>query len=399
MAIGVAAYFIIPSGSAQARALVDFFFDFALRFGRFTLLPLLFFCVATACFKLNENKMVFKTGSWTFGLILLSSLALMLLGLFSSLIVHLPRIPITMEKTNTLTEFSIQGLLLQLFPYSGFEALLNGAFLLPCFIFAGLAGAGASSERAASKTAFSIFDSMSRVCYNVMSFVTEIFVIGMIAIMCKWTLEFVPVMSSPVFRPMIILLLVDLSLVAFVAYPLVLHFFCHEPHPYRVLYASLCPFLVAFFSGDANLSLQVNMRHGKDSLGIKRRINSVTFPLFSIFARGGDALVMAFSFVIILRSYSPLPINAFVVLWIALLSFLLSFALGSLSSGGAFIAITVMCSLYGRGLEPSYLLLKEVAPILTSFAAGFNAITAMFASYIVAVKTGMYQPKELKHFI
>ena len=110
-------------------------------------------------------------------------------------------------------------------------------------------------------------------------------------------------------------------------------------------------------------------------------------------------MVMAFSFVIILRSYSPLPINAFVVLWIALLSFLLSFALGSLSSGGAFIAITVMCSLYGRGLEPSYLLLKEVAPILTSFAAGFNAITAMFASYIVAVKTGMYQPKELKHFI
>ena len=169
--------------------------------------------------------------------------------------------------------------------------------------------------------------------------------------------------------------------------------------PYRVLYASICPFLVAFFSGDTNLALALNLRHGKESLGIKRRINAFSFPLFSIFGRGGAALIQAAGFVLILRSYSSLGIPVLDVLWIAGVSFLLSFALAEIPLGGPFAAITSMCLLYGRGFESGYLLLKNAVPVICAYAAGIDALTAMFGSYIIAVKTKMIHHQELRKFI
>ena len=77
----------------------------------------------------------------------------------------------------------------------------------------------------------------------------------------------------------------------------------------------------------------------------------------------------------------------------------LSFLLGGLPSGGSFIALTVLCTLYGRGFETGYLLLRPVAPILCSFAAAFDVLSAMFGSYIVGVKTHMIEHHSVRHFI
>ena len=266
-------------------------------------------------------------------------------------------------------------------------------------VFAGLAGAGAASDKSISKPAVTLFDSLSKVCYIVMSLFTEFLAIGMIALMTRWAFNFKNIIAAGVYTPLIIMLTVDLILVAAVIYPLILRFLCHEPHPYRVLYASITSFLVSFISGDTNLTLLLNMRHGAESLGIRRRINAVSFPLFSIFGRGGAALVEAFCFVLILRSYIPLPISVTDILWIGGVALLLSFVQSGLPSGGAFIAITVMCVMYGRGFEAGYLLLKDAAPLLCCFAAGFDAFTAIFGSYIVGVKTRMVIHQEIHKFI
>ena len=124
---------------------------------------------------------------------------------------------------------------------------------------------------------------------------------------------------------MIIMLLVDFILIAGVIYPIIIRYLCHDPHPYKILYASICSVLTAFFSADSNLVLQLNMRHGKESLGIRRRINGVVHPLFSIFARGGSALVTTIGFIMIWRSYSSLTIPFTDILWITFTSFGISF--------------------------------------------------------------------------
>ena len=396
---GLALAIIVPPSSAQFQSLLDFFVDLVVRFGRYTILPVLLFSVAVSCFKLRDEKLLFKTVGWTFGVIVVSSFGLMLMGLLSALLIKLPRIPITTEKVTEVFSFTWKSLITKLFPYSGFEAIIDGVYILPCFVFAFLAGAGSASDKNASKAAVGLFDSLSRVFYIVMGLFTEIIAVGMIAIMFRWSLEFFATVKTGVYNSLILMLFVELLVIAIVIYPLVLKFLCHEPHPYRVLYASICPLLVAFFSGDTNLALALNLRHGKESLGIRRRGNAFTFPLFSVFARGGAAMVSTISFILILRSYSSLGIPVADMFWIGGISFVLSFALAGIPSGGAFILITTMCLLYGRNFDSGYLLLKNAAPVICAVATGIDSLTAMFGSYIVAVKTKTVHHQELRKFI
>ena len=46
-----------------------------------------------------------------------------------------------------------------------------------------------------------------------------------------------------------------------------------------------------------------------------------------------------------------------------------------------------------------FLLLKPAAPIICSFAAAFDALTAMFGTYIIAVKTKLIEHHSINHFI
>ena len=232
-----------------------------------------------------------------------------------------------------------------------------------------------------------------------MNFISEMLAVGMIALMSKWTLDFLRVLAFKNYTPLLVLLGADFALVAFALYPALLKLFWKEPHPYRVLYASIGPLFAAFSSGDTNLTLPISMRHGKESLGIKRRINAVTFPLFSVFGKGGVALVSIVCFITILRSYSPLEISRSVLIWAGLHAFLLSFVLCEHSSGSAFLALTMLCTAYGSGFKESYLLLKNAAPLICSFAAGFDALTAIFGSYVVALETGHVERQELRRFI
>ncbi len=399
IALGVAFAIILPPQSEQARAALDFVTDLVIRFGRYALVPMLFFSIATACFKLRDEKLMLKTGLWTFALIILSSLFLVALGLGAALLFCKQQIPMGIEQTNDIPTLDVPALLVKLFPYSGFSSLLNDSYLLPCFVFAGFIGAGAADDQAASRNAMALFTSLGKVCYNVMSFFTEILSVGMIAIVCRWTLVFIALHRLGTYAELFRLLAILLAIVGVVVYPLILRILCHEHHPFRVLYASIAPFCIAFFSADSNLVLPLATRHGKESLGIRHRVNAVTYPLFSIFARGGAALVVCVCFIAILRSYSLLKIERETIMWIGTSAFLLSFLLGEHPTEGPFLALTIMCMNYGNGFEAGFLLLRDAAPILCSFAAAFDVLTAMTGSYIVGLKTHTVKRQEIAKFI
>lgn len=399
IALGIGAAFILPADSPAVSSLIASFSEFSVRFGRYTLLPLLFFGVSSAVFRLRSTKNLQKTAVWTLMTILGTTLILALLGLVSILLVKLPRIPITGEKMSSLPSIDIKSLVMQLFPYSGFEALQQGAFLLPCFIFAGFAGAGCTTDQNASKPVISFFESAAKLCYSIMSFFIEWLCVGMIAVSAWWMISARQVFASGTYTPLFIMLSVDFVLVIGLIYPLIVHFLCNDQHPYHVVYACITPVITAFFSGDSNLSLPVNLRHTRESLGVHQPSSDVTIPLFSIFARGGSALVTTICFVMILRSYSSLGFAFFDILWIFGASVAISLILSSLPSGGTFVALTILCTMYSRGFEAGYLLLRPAAPVFCSFAAAFDAVSAIFGSYVVAVKTKQFEHVELKHYI
>ena len=399
LALGLLAAFILPTENAAFASAVAFLTELFIRVGRYVVVPLLFTGAIVAVNKLRSSKLLLKTTLLTVLIIVVSSLILTFVGLLSILIVKLPRIPITVDVATDAFNLDVKGMILSLFPYSGFEALKEGSFLLVSLVFAFIIGWESASEETAFKPVFALSDSFSNLFYNIANFFTEIMAILCIAIVCYWTMDFRTVIEPGIFTPMVIMFLVDFVIVAGIIYPLILRFVCHDPHPYKVLYASLAPLILSFFSGDSNLVIPLANRHLRDSLGIRRRCRGFTYPMFSIFARGGAALVSTISFILIWRSYSSLSIPVTDILWIFGLSFGLSFLLGGIPSGGAFVLLTIICSKYARGFETSVLLLKPASMIICSFAALFDTLTAMVGSYIVAVKTKTIDHHSITHFI
>ncbi|MBQ4378944.1 MAG: dicarboxylate/amino acid:cation symporter [Treponema sp.] len=397
--LGILAAFILPLGNASVDSVVSSLSEISIRFGRYALVPLLLFGTAMAMYNLRSKKHILKTGMWTLGTIAGTTLILVFLGLLTILIVTLPRIPITGEKISEVPSINIKEMILGIFPFSLFDSLKDGVYLLPVFFLAAFAGGACASDLADSKPILTVFESAMKLCQTISGFFVEWLSVGMIAISCYWMLTARTVFDSNIFVPLFVMLLVDFIIVAGVIYPLVLRVLCKDLRPYHVLYAGICSTITAFFSADTNLSLLTIYRHNKESLGIHDETNNFSLPLFAIFARGGTALVTTVCFVTILRSYSSLGFTLFDVIWIFGVSFGISFALGAFPVGGVFVSLTVICSMYGRGFEAGYLLLRPAMPVLCSFATAFDALSAIFGTYIVAVKTKKIDKIELKHYI
>lgn len=397
--LGIIMALVVPTDMLQSGGILGFFSELAVRSVSFILIPVLFFGITVSVFRLRETKLLLKTVGITALITVASSVLFTMLGLISVFLVRLQRIPISVDRVSQIASLNIQGNILKLFPYSGFESLIDGVYLLPLVLFGVLAGFGCASDKIESKPTITLFESLSKVCYSVMAFFIDIFSIGLIAVSCSWAIEFFQVLSTGIYNGLIIMIASLFILIVVVFYPLVLRLVCKEYHPYRVLFAAVAPMAAAFVSGNSNIALAVNLRHGNESLGIKRKLSSVTMPLFSIFARGGSALVTAISFVIILKSYSSLSIAFIDVLWIAFFSCLCSFCLGALPTGGAYVALTVLCTMYGRGFEAGYLLLRPAAPLLCAFGAAIDAVTMIFGSYITANKLKMTERIDIKYFI
>ena len=397
--VGIAFALIAPQQNAAFTGITQYISDLAIQFGRYALYPVVFFSFTIGVYELRESKTLFKLGAITANIIIITTILLTVTGLITVLIRNPSRIPIFVEGATETGKFGILESFKQLFPSSAFEVFTNGLFILPLCIFGGFAGAGCAVDKSESKATLTLFDSLSRVSYAVMSFFVDILSVGMIAISVQWVLQFHTMLAAKVFTDFMLLLLFDLLLLALVIYPALIRFMCGKVNPYRVLYAGLASILAAFFSGDTNMTLPVLLRHTNESLGVRRRISSVTLPMFSIFGRAGTALTITVSFIVILKSYSSLGIAFNDMLWLMALSVVLSMLLGRFPAGGAYIALATVCALYGRGFEAGYLILKPAAFFICSVAAAIDALTAIMGTFVIAKRHDMVNHRDLRFFI
>lgn len=397
--LGFLAATVIPTEILQSKGILDFLTTLSINAGRYVLIPLLFFSVTMGVCKLRETKKLFKVAILSVLGIILSTIFFTGIGVASVLLIKLPRIPISIDRITETVSFDIKDMILRLFPVNALDALKEGSYLLPLLVFAGFAGAGCAADKSIAKPMVSVFDSLSGVCYIVLHFFTDMVAIGLIAISCSWAIMYREIYAKGTFNSLFLMLLADFLFISCIFYPLLLWLLCKEKHPYKVLYASIGPIIAAFFSGDTNFALMAALRPVKESLGVKRRVGTVVQPVFAIFARGGAALTTTISFVLILRSYSSMGISTDDIMWICSMSILLSFILGTSTTGGTYTSIMLMCTMYGRGKEAGYLLLKPAMPVICAFAAAIDVVTMIFSSYIIASKTKCVEQKTLGQFI
>ena len=397
--LGIIIAIIAYSDSVFFNSAVEFLSNIAIQFGRYSLYPVLFFGFTLSICKLRESRSLLKLSIYIAVFIIISSFLTALLGLVSVSISSPPRIPIFVEETSSVETLGIMESFLRLFPSSAFEAFVDGLYILPLCIFAGFAGAACAVDKNISKPVLTLFDSLSRVSYAVMAFFVDMFSIGLIAISVNWFIKFQAMLSTKFFTGLITLLLVDFFIIALIIYPLILKIICRDINPYKVLYAAIAPVCAAFFSGDTNLTLPILLRHSNESLGVRRRISSVSLPVFSVFGRAGSAMVVTISFIVILKSYSSLGISAKDMFWLVGISTLFSFFLGRFPVTGTYISLVAVCAIYGRGFESGFLILRPAAFFIGSIAAAIDALTAMVGTYIIGDLSKMTNTRNLRFFI
>ena len=77
--LGIIAALILPTENLVLQRVIAFLTDFAIRFGRYMLLPLLFFSMTISVCNLREDKKLLKVAFQTVGIVILSSFTIVLI--------------------------------------------------------------------------------------------------------------------------------------------------------------------------------------------------------------------------------------------------------------------------------------------------------------------------------
>ncbi|PIE99089.1 MAG: dicarboxylate/amino acid:cation symporter [Treponema sp.] len=400
VAIGLIFAFVSGFDNAVFNNAVQAISEISIQIGRYALYPVVFFGLTIGIFNLRDTKRLGKLFLFFICFTVGAALLLSLIGMLSLWIARPSRIPIFIEKSTEIPVPGIKNFFLRLFPSSAFSALVDGSFIMPLCIFGGFAGMGFSAvEKQFSKPGLNIFDSFSRVAYAVMAFFVDFFALCVVAVSAYWMFRFRTMLASNFFTDFIFLLLIDMIIIVAGVYPLIIKIFCKDVNPYKILYASLAPMLIAFFTGDANATLPVTIRHVHESLGVRRRISNVATPLLSVFAKAGTAMVLTISFMVIFMSYSSQQMGISGMLWLVFISTFFSFFLGMFPQRGAYIAIAGICMLYGSGFEAGYLILKPAVFFIEAVALVINTVTTITGTYIAGYISDLIIDKDARFFI
>jgi len=398
--LGIVAGFLLPSANQSAANAIAWLGELAIRIGRYGLAPILVFSLTIAVYELRQDGQFWGLTLRTFLAIFACSVFVISAGILATLVFPPSRIPILNEGLADAISLNTADNILKIFPSNMFAAVVSdGVFILPLCIFAFFLGMGLSYDRNYTKPVISLIDSLSRIFYHIVSFFSEILGFVMIVLSAYWAIRFHQVLKADVFQDLILLLGILSVVLGFGILPLFLYFLKPKTNPWAILYGSLSQALAAFFSGDINFTLPVLFRHIKENLGVRRRSNTVTVTLFTVFGRAGSAMVAAAAFIVIIKSYSSLPINTGIIVSIAGRALLISFLLAGHPGDGAYTALAVICLGYGGGFEAGYLILKPLAFYLIAVGTFLDVMITSIGSYAVSHISGFQEDKEIRHFI
>ena len=398
--LGIFIGFFLPSGNQAAINAIAWLGELAIRIGRYGLVPILVFSLTIAVYELRQDGQFWGLIFKTFLVIVCCSVFIISAGILVTLTFPPARIPIFNEGLADAVHLDTADNILRIFPSNMFTAVVDdGIYLLPLCFFAFFLGMGLSYDKNYTKPVISLVDSLSRIFYHIVSFFSEILGFVMIVLSAYWAVRFNSILKADVFQDLILLLGIFSVVLGFGILPMFLYFLRPKINPWAILYGSLSQALAGFFSGDINFTLPVLFRHVKENLGCRRRSNTVIVTLFTIFGRAGSAMVAAVAFIVIIKSYSSLPISTNVIISIAGRALLISFLLAGHPGDGAYTALAVLCLGYGGGFEAGYLILKPMAFYLIAIGTFLDVMIMSIGVYGISHTGGFQEDKVVRHFI
>ncbi|MBI9107280.1 MAG: dicarboxylate/amino acid:cation symporter [Spirochaetales bacterium] len=396
--VGVLLGIFIPEAWTNLE-LIEKLSYLSVSLGRYILFPLVFFSVITGIYTLSRNKKTTVLFGKTIFYMVATSALLSIIGTLSVLLLSPERIPVFIEENAPVNLPGFYETLLTIFPRNFFAAVFqDGNHILPLFIMAILVGFNLNFDKVITRAAVQFFESMSGIFYHINSFIIEL--MGFFVIPMAWFLteQIRNTAEIDLFRQMLLAIAADILLIIFIIYPIIIYFILGKKNPYKWIYGAIAPALAAAVSGDSLFCLGLQIKNSRENMGSKPEAGSVNLPLLAIFGRGGTAMITAVAFIVILKSYSSLGLNLSGVIWVAAFSFLASFIVGPFPGSGFFVSVSLLCSIYGKGIEEGYLILKPILPILFSVSVLLDTMTNSLVSMIGSKRAGLQEDIPIRKF-
>jgi len=396
--LGVAVGLVVPLTGFSG--VLDALVELSMNLGRYALLPLLFFSIPVAVHEMHEERKLLRMSLRTSAYSVVAVLALTALGSGAAFLLSPGRIPLSSDASFDAGAVPRLGdLLPELVPSGAASVLLSGEFLLPSALLALILGLALAFDRAATKPTLTLFDSLSRILWQVNSFMVEILPLPLILIAAARTATLASSMKTAVYGRLLLAVAAESLFVVLALAPLVLFLMDRKRNPYRTIYGLLGPAIAGLVTGHLHAPAGGLAKHLKESLGVRRRAGAPALPLALTLGRAGTAMVTATAFIVILSSYSSLGVGVDTVLWMLAFVPASAFLLGAAPGAGPAAALAFLCAAYGRGFESGYILIAPVALPLLAMAVAVDVVVAGCAVALAASKADCAVVRDVRHFI
>ncbi|MCL2480349.1 MAG: cation:dicarboxylase symporter family transporter [Spirochaetaceae bacterium] len=386
--LGLVTGFIFSNNSASALQVVKPFVDVFINIGRYSFYPLVFFSLTIGVHELLLNKRFFQVHKNAIIVMVATVFFSTILGALITLVFSPERIPVILERKSIEAFPSFYSQLLEIFPKNLFSIFSDsGNFIIPTVFLALLLGINLGFDKTITKPVVTLFDSFNRIIYNLNSLIMEVMapVMGFFSAYLFFSIS--SVSQIALYRQLFLILFVASVLVIFLIFPAVLYLIGFKEKPYKYLYGILGAGIAGFLSGDNYLANNVLIHHCHKNLGIPRPTGAVSISLFSMFGRPGTAMVSAICFIVMLKSYTSSGAGVSQILYMSFLIFITSFTFSAAPGGGVIMLLTIVCSMYGNGVEDGYLMFRPIIPILLGFAVLIDVIATGLCSLIVSYRS------------
>ncbi|HAP44591.1 MAG: hypothetical protein A2087_04470 [Spirochaetes bacterium GWD1_61_31] len=393
--LGVAFGLFVPIPGA----VLDTFATVAVNILRVILVPLLLFSVPVAVHELHGERKLLRTILRCSLYSLIAIFLMTIIGATGAILFADSRIPLSNESGSLINLPSWHDLLVTGFPANLLAAFSGSEYLLPVLILGIVLGLAFSTDKNAVKPVLQLTDALSRLVWHINSFIVEIFPLPLIALSAARIATLRGTIDFSKFARLFQLLGIETGLIIVILLPLVLFLGGRRTPPLRVLYALIAPAIVAIFSANAYAPASVLSRHLKESLGVRRRVGSISLPLTMLLGRPGTALVAASSFIVILNSYSTLGLGPRAFFYLALFVPLSTLLVAAAPALGPAACIAFLSQHYGKGFESGYLLILPIALPLQALGVFLDSLIHGAIVYLTANAEHETTHKDTRHFI
>ncbi len=384
--VGIVVGAILPVATGDNLAFMATAAELVISLGRFAIYPLLFFGVIIAIHELRQDKATLRVYGRGALVIVSATGAMVLVATLVTLFLEPRRIPPIFQEAAVPALPPLPEYVQEVFPRNMFALFAgDGTFLLPIVLLAVALGLVLYKEGSAALPAVDVVDSLARTFYRLNWWILEVIAVGLIAVSAAWLMQLRSVSDLQLFAPLLWVVGSVSALFVLVLFPLAVFFFGDRYSPFAWLYALVAPGITAFFSGDSYFTVGPLTRAAKENFGVSREIAAPVISVSTLIAKSGSAMVIAATFITVLRSYTALEIGLLQVLWVMGSSFLFSFLLGRVPGATVLVGLSVLSQSYGQGMNDIYLIVLPALPILTGIAVLVDTMTAALTSFLVGV--------------